>query len=45
MQRIIFKKEFSVLFHAFKTKNMQYLEEKIQLIKNIIIEKIQKKIA
>ena len=33
MQQIVFKREFSVLFDAVKTKNVQYLEEKIQLIK------------
>ena len=30
MQQIVFKGEFSVLIDAVKTKNMQYLEEKIQ---------------
>ena len=43
MQQIVFKREFSVLFDAVKTENMQYLEEKIQPIKKIIIKTIQKK--
>ena len=36
MQQIVFKREFSILFNAVKTENMEYLEEKIQLIKKII---------
>ena len=43
MQQIAFKREFSVVFDAVKTKNVQYLEEKMQPIKNIFIENIQKK--
>ena len=39
MQQIVFKREFSVLFYAVKTENVQYLEEKIQSIKEIVIEK------
>ena len=45
MQQIAFKREFFVLFAAVKTENVQYLKEKIQPIKKIVIEKIQKKIA
>ena len=40
MQQIIFKREFSVVV---KAENVQYLEEKIQHIKKIVIKKIQKK--
>ena len=43
MQQIVFKRKCSVLFDAVKTKNEQYLEEKIQSIKKIVIKKIQKK--
>ena len=43
MEQIIFKREFFILFDAVKTENVQYLEEKIQAIKKIVIEKIQKK--
>ena len=43
MQQIVFKREFSILFDTVKTENVQYLEEKIQPIKKIAIEKIQKK--
>ena len=43
MQQIVFKREFFVIFDAFKTENEQYLEEKIQPIKKIVIQKIQKK--
>ena len=39
MQQIVFKKEFSVLFDAVKTENLQYLEKKIQPIKKIAIKK------
>ena len=42
MQQIVIKKEFSILVDAIKTKNVQYLEEKIQPIKKTVIEKIQK---
>ena len=41
MQQTVLKRELSVLFDAVKTENVQYLEEKIQHIKNIVIEKIQ----
>ena len=44
MQQILFKREFSVLIDAVKTENVQYLVKKIQPIKKIVIEKIQKKI-
>ena len=44
MQQIVFKRKFSVLLDAVKTENVQHLEEKIQPIKNIVIEKIQKKL-
>ena len=40
MQQIVFKKEFFVLLDSVKTGNMQYLEETIQPIKKIVIEKI-----
>ena len=39
MQQIGFRGEFSVLFDAVKIKTMQYLEEKIEPIKKIFIEK------
>ena len=40
MQQIIVQTKFSVLFDAIKTENVQHLEEKIQPIKKIFIEKI-----
>ena len=43
MQQIVIKKEFSILVDAIKTKNVQYLKEKIPPIKKIVIEKIQQK--
>ena len=43
MQQIVFKREFFVIFDAFKTENEQYLEEKIQPIKKIVIKKSRKK--
>ena len=39
MQQISFKREYAILFDTVKTKNVQYLEKKIQLIKKIVIEK------
>ena len=45
MQQIVFKRGFSILFETVKTENVQHLEKKIQPIKNIVIEKIQKKIV
>ena len=39
MQQIVFKRKFSVLLDAVKTENVQYLKEKIQSNKKIIIEK------
>ena len=45
MQQNVFKREFSVLFDAVKTENVQHLEEKIQPIKKIGIKKIKKKSA
>ena len=42
-QQIVFKREFSVLFDAVKTENVQYLEEKMQPIKRILSKKFQKK--
>ena len=45
MEQIVLKREFSVLFDAIKIKNVQHLEEMIQPIKKIVIEKIQQKIA
>ena len=44
MQQILFKTKFSALLNAVKTETVQQLEEKIRPIKNIVIEKIQKKI-
>ena len=38
MQQIVLKREFFVLLDAVKTENVLYLEEKIQPIKNIVIE-------
>ena len=38
------KREFSIPFDAVKTENAQHSEKKIQPIKKIVIEKIQKKI-
>ena len=43
MQQIVFKKPFSVLFDAVKIEIVQQLEEKMQPVKKIFIEKIQKK--
>ena len=45
MQQIVFKRKFSGLFDTVKTENAQHVEEKMQPIKNIVIEKIQKKIS
>ena len=45
MQQIVFQRKFSGLLDAVKTEILQHLEEMIQPIKNIVIEKIQKKIA
>ena len=45
MQQIVFKREFSFLFDAVKTENVQYLEEKIQPTKKNVIKKSRKKIA
>ena len=39
MQQIVFKREFSVLFEAIKTENVQYLEGEIQHIKMFVIDK------
>ena len=39
MKQIVFKRKFSLLFDAVKTENVQYLEEKIQPIKKIVIKK------
>ena len=43
MQQIVFKREFYFLYEGVKTENVQYLEEKIQPINMIVIEKIKKK--
>ena len=43
MQQNVFKRKLSVLFDTVNTKIVQYLEEKIQPIKQIVIENIQKK--
>ena len=43
MQQIVFKKEFSILLNAVKTENLQYLEEKMQSIKNIVRKKKSRK--
>ena len=45
MQKIVFKREFFILFETVKTENVQYLEEKIQPIKIIVIKKNPEKIA
>ena len=45
MQRIVFKREYSILFDAVKTKNVQYLEEKIQSVKEDCYQTIQEKIV
>ena len=45
MQQIVFKRNFFVLFDAVKTENMQYIEEKMQPIKNVLSKKSRKKIA
>ena len=45
MQQTVFKRQFPVLLDAVKAENVQHHEEKTQPIKNIVIEKIQKKIA
>ena len=42
MQQTVFKIEFSVLFDAVKTKNVQHLEGKTQPIKRIVIKKFPK---
>ena len=39
MQQIVFKRNFSVLFDTVKTENVQYLAEKVQPIKKIVIKK------
>ena len=39
MIQTVFKRKFSVLLDAVKTKNVQHLEEKMQPIKSIVIEK------
>ena len=36
MKQNVFKREFSTLFYADKTENVQYLEENIQLIRQIV---------
>ena len=43
MHQNVLKRYFSVAFDAVITENAQYLEEKMQPIKKIVIEKIQKK--
>ena len=45
MQQIVFQRKFSGLLNAVKTEILKHLEEMMQPIKNIVIEKIQKKIA
>ena len=40
MQQIVFKREFSILFDAVKTENVQHLKEKILPVKEIVIENI-----
>ena len=46
MQQTVFKREYSVLFHAVKTENVQDLEAKLPkpklTFKKIAIEKISK---
>ena len=43
MQQIVIKKEFSILVDAIKTKNVQYLEEKIQPLKRLLSKISRKK--
>ena len=43
MQQILFKRKFSILFDVVKTENVQYLEEKMQPIKKIVIKDPEKK--
>ena len=43
MQQIVLKRKFFGLFDAVKIENVQYLEEKVQPIKKIVIKIIQKK--
>ena len=44
MQKAVFKREYSVLFHVVKTENVQCLEKKkIQAIKKTVIKIIQKR--
>ena len=38
MQLITFKRPFSVIFNAVKTQNVEYLDEKAQPIKKILID-------
>ena len=45
MQQTVFKRKFFILLDAVKSENIQHLEEKIEPIKNIVIENIQKKIV
>ena len=45
MQQFVCKIEFSILFDAVKTENVQYLEEKTHRIEEIVIQKIQKKLV
>ena len=43
MQQIVFKRKFFRSIRCSQNENVQYLEEKIQPIKKIVTEKIQKK--
>ena len=45
MQQIVFQRKFSGLLDAVKTEILKHLEEMIQPIKNIVIEKSQEKIS
>ena len=43
MQQIVFKRKLSVLFDSVQTENVQYLDEKIQPIRKIVLKKKSRK--
>ena len=43
MQQFVLKRKLSVLFDAVKSKNVHYLEEKIQPIEKIVTKKSEGK--
>ena len=45
MQQITFKREFSIIFDAVKTKNVQYLKENIHHIKKTVLKTNPRKIT